>query len=83
MEPMESSEEVISTVIEAPLEDLDVIEQSATGGKALKDKKRNSISFYKSNEVLRVLIDLVNSSGIVGEGDHFHPYYYQGELIDK
>ena len=83
VEPMESSEEVISTVIEAPFEDLDVIEQSATGGKALKDKKRNSISFYKSNEVLRVLIDLVNSSGIVGEGDHFHPYYYQGELIDK
>jgi hypothetical protein len=26
---------------------------------------------------------LVNGSGIVREDDHFHPYYFAGELVDK
>jgi hypothetical protein len=67
----------------APLADLDVIEQSGIGGKALRDKKKSYAQFLKSNEVLRVLINLVNGSGIVRENDHFHPYYFAGALVDK
>lgn len=68
---------------EAPLEDLDVIDQSGIGGRAVMDRKRNLALFKKSNELLRVVVELVNGSGIVGEGDHYHPYYFKGLLVDK
>jgi len=70
-------------LLEENLADLDVIEQSGIGGKVLRDKKKAMQRFRKSNEVLRVVIDLVNGSGIVGETDHFHPYYFAGRLQDN
>jgi len=70
-------------LVEENLADLDVIEQSGIGGKVLRDKKKAMQRFRKSNEVLRVVIELVNGSGIVGEQDHFHPYYFAGILQDN
>jgi hypothetical protein len=67
---------------EAEAEDLDVIVQTGIGGKALLGRKRDLRLFLESNRMLRVVIELVNSSGIVSEGDHLHAYYFRGELID-
>jgi ankyrin repeat protein len=79
-EPSEQAPEA-PPVVESALEDLDVIEQSGIGGKAQQDRKRSLALFAKGNEVLRTVIELVNGSGIVGEGDHYHPYYYAGKLV--
>lgn len=77
-----SAPEVAPTESPPLLEDLDVIDQSGIGGRALMDRKRNLALFRKSNAVLRVIIELVNGSGIIGEGDHYHPYYFAGVLVD-
>ena len=59
------------------------IVQSGFGSKYIEEKKKIYTKYLKSNEILRIIIDLVNSSGIVTEEHHLNEYYYHGNLIDE
>lgn len=45
-------------------------------------RRELSARLMRSNDVLRVVIPLVNSSGIVTEADHYSAQYFRCELID-
>jgi hypothetical protein len=69
-----------NVLTESTLADLDVIEQSGIGGRVIRDRKNDLAKFNKSTEILKVLIELVNGSGVVDESDHFHTFYFNGMM---
>lgn len=87
-----TNDTIMTNIIDSPnnnnnivieVDEEETIAQTGFGSKYIEEKKNIYNKFFKSNEILRIVINLVNSSGIVTEEHHLNEYYYHGNLIDE